>query len=117
MTISPKKSKEFAGLVSEREGVWVEAPVLGNQFVAEDGKLQVCVGGTREQFDMLVPVLSSFGTPRYIGEVGKATTMKLGKKKFKNLNFGSFLLGQTEEHGREEGRRRIIGGSMGGKSM
>lgn len=91
MTISPEKSQEFHRIITEKKGEWVESPVLGNQLVAEAGKLQVshnlydfgltrkvCVGATREQFDKLSPMLSCLGTPRYVGEVGKATTMKLG---------------------------------------
>lgn len=41
-------------------------------------QVQVCVGGTKEQYERLVPILSSLGTPRYIGDVGKASTLKLG---------------------------------------
>eukprot|EP01127_Copromyxa_protea_P020946 TRINITY_DN7079_c0_g1_i1.p1 TRINITY_DN7079_c0_g1~~TRINITY_DN7079_c0_g1_i1.p1 ORF type:complete len:200 (-),score=51.76 TRINITY_DN7079_c0_g1_i1:20-619(-) len=90
MTISPEKSKEFFCVVTGMDGEWVESPVLGNQLVAEQGKLQVCVGGSREQFEKLSPVLSSFGTPRYVGGVGKASTMKLGLNYILGANIVTF---------------------------
>lgn len=77
-TIGPDESRAFAAEVAAAGGDWVEAPVLGSVPQADSGTLQVMVGGTPGQLELLEPVLSSLGRDvRLVGEVGKAAALKL----------------------------------------
>lgn len=77
-TIGPDESRAFAAEVAEAGGEWVEAPVLGSIPQADSGTLQVMVGGTAEQLERLVPLLSRLGPDvRLVGEVGRAAALKL----------------------------------------
>eukprot|EP01095_Lingulamoeba_sp_RSL-Kostka_P014129 TRINITY_DN6067_c0_g1_i1.p1 TRINITY_DN6067_c0_g1~~TRINITY_DN6067_c0_g1_i1.p1 ORF type:complete len:232 (+),score=64.74 TRINITY_DN6067_c0_g1_i1:103-798(+) len=58
--------------------VFIECPVLGSASVAKEGQLQIMIGGTQEQHDQYSDLLLSTGKAIfYIGEVGKASTLKL----------------------------------------
>ncbi|AFZ43304.1 6-phosphogluconate dehydrogenase NAD-binding protein [Halothece sp. PCC 7418] len=76
-TIAPKESRELQSEIVSSGGDYLEAPVLGSVPQAQSGTLQVMVGGTQEQFDQWNAVLSAFGKPFLVGEVGKAATLKL----------------------------------------
>jgi len=77
-TISPPENKQLHDLVVEAGGSFIECPVLGTSTVAEAGKLSILVGTTPERFAEVQDLLSSFGpTVRHIGDVGKASAMKL----------------------------------------
>jgi len=76
-TISLEDSKTIQKLVEDAGGQYMECPVLGNNVVAQNGKLQVMVGGTKDQFSEFQTLLDSFGKARYIGEHGKALACKL----------------------------------------
>lgn len=77
-TIAPTESRQLHSQITEAGGDYLEAPVLGSIPEATAGKLLVMVGGTQAQFDTWLPVLKCFGeTPRLIGAVGSAATVKL----------------------------------------
>eukprot|EP00026_Physarum_polycephalum_P014722 Phypoly_transcript_15269.p1 GENE.Phypoly_transcript_15269~~Phypoly_transcript_15269.p1 ORF type:complete len:304 (+),score=47.43 Phypoly_transcript_15269:99-914(+) len=77
-TISPDENLELNEWVKKAGGVFVESPVLGTTSVAEAKKLQCMVGTAKDQFDDVEDILLSFGpVVRYIGEVGKASALKL----------------------------------------
>ncbi len=77
-TIGPDESRAFAGEVAEAGGEWVEAPVLGSIPQADEGTLQVMVGGTAEQLARIAPLLRRLGREvRLVGEVGRAAALKL----------------------------------------
>jgi 3-hydroxyisobutyrate dehydrogenase len=77
-TISPSESMAFQREVSERNGDYLEAPVLGSTPEASAGKLLIMVGASRPQFDKWSTLLECFGSePLLIGEVGKAAAVKL----------------------------------------
>lgn len=84
MTIGVDESIKAAEIVEGFQAHYVECPVLGTNTVAQDGKLQVLVGLSEEQWQQcnegertLEHVLSSFGTVYRIGERPKAMQMKL----------------------------------------
>jgi len=89
-TISTDESFAFACRIRSRGAQWVEVPVLGNQFLADQGKIQLLLGGTQEDFTRFESLLSHLGTPRYIGEIGKASTMKLGLNFILGANLAAF---------------------------
>lgn len=77
-TISPSESVAFLREVSERNGDYLEAPVLGSTPEASAGKLLIMVGASEPQFDKWSTLLECFGSePLLIGEVGKAAAVKL----------------------------------------
>jgi 3-hydroxyisobutyrate dehydrogenase len=77
-TISPSESVAFQREVSERNGDYLEAPVLGSTPEASAGKLLIMVGASKPQFDKWSTLLECFGSePLLIGEVGKAAAVKL----------------------------------------
>ncbi|MGE5457297.1 MAG: NAD(P)-dependent oxidoreductase, partial [Methanococcaceae archaeon] len=56
----------------------LEAPVLGSIPQAKEGKLIVMVGGAKELFEQFKTLFEAFGPePLYIGQVGKASALKL----------------------------------------
>jgi 3-hydroxyisobutyrate dehydrogenase len=77
-TISPAESIAFQDEVREQGGDYLEAPVLGSIPEASAGNLLVMVGGSKVQFDRWSDLLQIFGPhPLMIGEVGKASALKL----------------------------------------
>ncbi len=92
-TIRPDTTRELAQKAAEN-GVYVlDAPVVGSSVVVPQGKLAIMVGGNREAFEQVLPVLQDIG-PRvtYIGESGMALVMKIAL----NLNIPVQLLGLFE---------------------
>jgi 3-hydroxyisobutyrate dehydrogenase len=77
-TISPHESIDFCKKVRQRDGEYLEAPVLGSIPEATAGNLLVMVGGSELLFDRWSELLKCFGpSPLLIGEVGKASAVKL----------------------------------------
>lgn len=77
-TISPAVSRAAAGRVRERGADMVDSPVSGSVSTLEQGKLTMMVGGRRETFDGLQPLLLDIGPKAtYVGENGLAVSMKI----------------------------------------
>jgi len=77
-TISPSESIDFRREVRQRGGDYLEAPVLGSIPETTAGNLLVMVGGSKSQFDRWSDLLQILGPqPLLIGEVGKASALKL----------------------------------------
>lgn len=77
-TISPSESIEIQKKVYLAGGKYLESPVLGSRAEAQGGKLLLMVGSTQERFNNWEGFLKTFGpNPKYIGEVGKASALKL----------------------------------------
>jgi len=77
-TINPEVSRSLAAKVRAKGADMVDAPVSGSVITLQQGKLSVMVGGRREAFDRLEPLLRDIG-PKviYIGENGHALAMKI----------------------------------------
>jgi 3-hydroxyisobutyrate dehydrogenase-like beta-hydroxyacid dehydrogenase len=77
-TVSPKASQELAGLVAERGAAMLDAPVSGSVVTLEEGRLSIMVGGDREVFDRVLPILRDIGpTVTHVGPHGLAVLMKI----------------------------------------
>ncbi len=77
-TILPEESLQLREIVREKEGNYLEAPVLGSIPQAQAGELIVMVGATENAFRRWKPLLSCFGREVYhVGKVGQAATLKL----------------------------------------
>jgi 3-hydroxyisobutyrate dehydrogenase-like beta-hydroxyacid dehydrogenase len=77
-TINPEASRTLAAKVREKGADMVDAPVSGSVITLQQGKLSVMVGGKREAFDRLEPLLRDIG-PKviYMGDNGHALAMKI----------------------------------------
>ncbi len=77
-TVSPAASREVAARVREKGADMLDAPVSGSVIMLQEGKLSVMVGGRRETFDRVKPLLLDIGPKvTYVGENGLALSMKI----------------------------------------
>jgi 3-hydroxyisobutyrate dehydrogenase-like beta-hydroxyacid dehydrogenase len=77
-TVSPAFSREIAGNVREKGGDMVDSPVSGSVITLKEGKLSVMVGGRKETFERVKPLLEDIGPKvTYVGENGLALVMKI----------------------------------------
>src|SRR5467141_1306084 len=92
-TVSPAYSREVAAKVREKGGAMVDSPVSGSVITLQEGKLSVMVGGRKEAFEKVKPVLQDIG-PRvtYVGDNGLALVMKIGT----NLSLAVQMLAFSE---------------------
>jgi 3-hydroxyisobutyrate dehydrogenase-like beta-hydroxyacid dehydrogenase len=77
-TVSPNVSRSLAAKVREKGADMVDAPVSGSVITLQEGKLSVMVGGRRDTFERLKPVLQDIGPKvTYVGDNGLALAMKI----------------------------------------
>jgi 3-hydroxyisobutyrate dehydrogenase-like beta-hydroxyacid dehydrogenase len=77
-TVSPDVSRSLAAKVREKGADMVDAPVSGSVITLQEGKLSVMVGGRRETFERVKPVLQDIGPKvTYVGDNGLALSMKI----------------------------------------
>jgi 3-hydroxyisobutyrate dehydrogenase-like beta-hydroxyacid dehydrogenase len=77
-TVSPGYSRALATKVREKGADMIDAPVSGSVITLQEGKLSVMVGGRRETFERLKPILDDIGPKvTYVGDNGLALSMKI----------------------------------------
>jgi 3-hydroxyisobutyrate dehydrogenase-like beta-hydroxyacid dehydrogenase len=77
-TISPDASRALAGKVRDKGADMVDAPVSGSVITLQQGNLSVMVGGRRETFERLKPLLLDIGPKvTHVGDNGLALAMKV----------------------------------------
>ena len=77
-TVSPAVSRALAEKVREKSADMVDAPVSGSVITLQEGKLSVMVGGRRETFARVKPILDDIGPKvTYVGDNGQALVMKI----------------------------------------
>jgi 3-hydroxyisobutyrate dehydrogenase-like beta-hydroxyacid dehydrogenase len=77
-TIAPDASVALAERVRERGALFLDCPVSGSPATLAAGQMSVMVGGEREAFDRVEPVLHAIGPKvTYIGENGQAILTKV----------------------------------------
>ncbi|HKU23569.1 MAG TPA: NAD(P)-dependent oxidoreductase [Terriglobales bacterium] len=77
-TVNPEVSRALACKVREKGADMVDSPVSGSVITLQQGKLSVMVGGRRETFDAIKPVLQDLGPKvTYMGDNGLALCMKI----------------------------------------
>jgi 3-hydroxyisobutyrate dehydrogenase-like beta-hydroxyacid dehydrogenase len=78
-TVSPAFSREAAAKVREKSADMVDAPVSGSVITLQEGKLSVMVGGRKETFERVKPLLLDIGPKvTHVGDNGLALVMKIG---------------------------------------
>lgn len=77
-TVAPAVSKALAAKVRAKGADMVDAPVSGSVITLQQGKLSVMVGGTKETFERVKPLLLDIGPKvTHVGENGLALVMKI----------------------------------------
>ena len=77
-TILPEESRALAERVEAVGATMLDAPVSGSMKTLEDGQLSVMVGGDREAFERVLPVLQEIGPKvTHVGGNGSALVLKL----------------------------------------
>jgi len=92
-TVSPSVSRSFAAKVRATGADMLDAPVSGSVITLQEGKLSVMVGGRKETFERLKPLLLDIGPKvTYVGDNGLALVVKIAC----NLNLAVQMLGFSE---------------------
>jgi 3-hydroxyisobutyrate dehydrogenase-like beta-hydroxyacid dehydrogenase len=92
-TVSPEASRALAERVREKGGDMIDAPVSGSVITLQQGKLSVMVGGRKETFERLKPLLLDIGPKvTHVGDNGLALAMKVAV----NLNLAVQMLAFSE---------------------
>jgi 3-hydroxyisobutyrate dehydrogenase-like beta-hydroxyacid dehydrogenase len=92
-TVSPGVSKSLAAKIREKGADMVDAPVSGSVITLQQGKLSVMVGGSKETFERVKPLLLDVGPKvTHVGDNGLALVMKIAT----NLSLASQMLSFSE---------------------
>ena len=92
-TVSPAFSRSVAAKVRATGADMVDAPVSGSVITLQQGKLSVMVGGRRETFEKIKPLLLEVGPKvTYVGDNGLALVMKIAH----NLSLAVQMLAFSE---------------------
>jgi 3-hydroxyisobutyrate dehydrogenase-like beta-hydroxyacid dehydrogenase len=77
-TVNPEASRDLAAKVRAKGADMVDAPVSGSVITLQQGKLSVMVGGRKETFEQLKPLLLEIGPKvTHVGDNGVALSMKI----------------------------------------
>jgi 3-hydroxyisobutyrate dehydrogenase-like beta-hydroxyacid dehydrogenase len=88
-TVSPAVSRAVAEKVKAKGAQMVDCPVSGSISTLEQGKLTMMVGGDKDAYDRVHPLLLDIGPKAtYVGGNGQAVSMKIAL----NLSIGVQLL-------------------------
>jgi len=92
-TVSPTVSRALAAKVRSLGADMVDAPVSGSVITLLEGRLSVMVGGRKETFDKILPLLSDIGSKvTHVGDNGLALSMKIAT----NLSLAVQMLAFSE---------------------
>jgi 3-hydroxyisobutyrate dehydrogenase-like beta-hydroxyacid dehydrogenase len=76
-TVSPNVSREIAEHVHALGATMLDAPVSGSVPQVQAGTLTIMVGGDKQAYARVEPILRALGTPTHIGENGQGLVLKL----------------------------------------
>jgi 3-hydroxyisobutyrate dehydrogenase-like beta-hydroxyacid dehydrogenase len=92
-TVSPAVSRALAAKVRALGADMVDSPVSGSVITLQEGKLSLMVGGRKETFDAIRPLLLDLGPKvTYVGDNGLALCMKIAT----NLSLAVQMLAFSE---------------------
>ena len=77
-TTEDEQLKKHASLIQQKNAIALEAPVSGGCHRAATGNISIFVGGSREGFELSMPVLKCLGRKiLYTGDFGSASILKV----------------------------------------
>jgi 3-hydroxyisobutyrate dehydrogenase-like beta-hydroxyacid dehydrogenase len=92
-TVSPTASRTLATQVAALGAQMLDAPVSGSVVTLEEGRLSLMVGGDRDAYERVVPILQDIGPKvTYVGANGSAASMKIAT----NLSLAVQMLAFSE---------------------
>jgi 3-hydroxyisobutyrate dehydrogenase-like beta-hydroxyacid dehydrogenase len=92
-TVSPAMSRGLAEKVRAKGADMIDAPVSGSVITLQQGKLSVMVGGHKDTFERMRPILQDIGPKvTHVGENGLALVMKIAT----NLSLAVQMLAFSE---------------------
>ena len=92
-TVSPTVSRSLAAQVAALGAQMLDAPVSGSVITLEEGRLSLMVGGDRNAYERVVPILQDIGPKvTYVGANGLAASMKIAT----NLSLAVQMLAFSE---------------------
>jgi 3-hydroxyisobutyrate dehydrogenase-like beta-hydroxyacid dehydrogenase len=90
-TAIPESTKKIAAAVNAAGGRFLDAPMTRTPKEAAEGRLNLIVGGDRDLFETLLPLMRSYAENiTYAGDVGAGHTLKL-LHNFVSLGFSAVL--------------------------
>ena len=110
-TVSPAAVRDLAKQVEAKGAQMLDSPVSGSVSTLEEGKLSFMVGGKRDTFEKVLPILHAIGPKAtYVGANGLAVSMKVATNlslavQMLAFSEGVLLAGRKERH-RARNRRR-----------
>lgn len=91
-TASPSHCQQLCASGAERSVIVLDAPVSGGRIRAAAGEMAVMVGGSKEAFDTVLPILDTFATNSiWLGPVGSGQLAKLVNNVVFTINFSTAL--------------------------
>ena len=92
-TVSPAAVRDLAKQVEAKGAQMLDSPVSGSVSTLEEGKLSFMVGGKRDTFEKVLPILQAIGPKAtYVGANGLAVSMKVAT----NLSLAVQMLAFSE---------------------
>ena len=92
-TVSPAVNRALVARVRAKGADMLDAPVSGSVITLEQGKLTMMVGGSKESFERVKPILLDIGPKAtYVGDNGLALAMKIAT----NLSLAVQMLAFSE---------------------
>ena len=77
-TVAPQLNEKIAKSAKEKNMHFLDAPISGGNFGAEDGTLTIMVGGDKTIYDKILPIFEVMGKNIYhIGDTGSGSVVKL----------------------------------------
>src|SRR6201995_1562325 len=77
-TSSVSQTRDFAKQLQSKGAAWLDAPIARTRQAAQDGTLSVMVGGPRNLYDAVEPLIRCFATDvTHCGEVGAGQVTKI----------------------------------------
>ena len=77
-TSSVSQTRDFAGQLQAKGAAWLDAPIARTRQAAQDGTLSVMVGGPRELYDAVEPLIRCFATDvTHCGDIGAGQVTKI----------------------------------------
>jgi 2-hydroxy-3-oxopropionate reductase len=89
-SIAPLVSKELFAEVAKKGVEMLDAPVSGGEPKAKDGTLSIMVGGKKEIFEQVEPILKCMGSSAVlVGDIGSGNITKLANQIIVALNIAA----------------------------
>lgn len=95
-TIGPKAAQEIASTLEKAQIEFLDAPVTGSVERAKTGELTIFIGGKKEVFQEVKPVLEAMGKDlHYMGKTGLGQAIKLVNNLMVGVNLESLAEGMV----------------------